>query len=310
MTTRYTHIGINNNAAEVVWKEVSFAFHSVRASHSTSPAKGSMEFANWDSGRLQVNAAFADVLRQNGFTTFESLMRYAGGEVAKHVIAERPTTRIELASANGPVVCFLKRHAPAKLKEYLKPLIRLRWPRLGAKPEWEALIQFHEVGIPTMTPVAWGQSRRESLLLTLAIEGCEKLSDWMRRTPRPITREQIAESRRIIREVAEVTRHMHQVGMHHQDLYAGHILLPVERSRGIHILDLGRVRRRRHLSRIWIVKDLAQLHYSTHWFTAADRLRFLRTYLGRPLQIEDRALIQWITQKAASIDRHSKKHGL
>lgn len=270
----------------------------------------SFTIADWDHGRLQVNAAYADVLKANNLTTFDSLMRYAGGEVAKHLIAERPTTRIELATPDGPLVCYLKRHAPAKLKEYLKPLIRLRWPRIGAEPEWKAIRRFHEVGIPTMTPVAWGQSGRESLLVTLAIEGCEKLSDWMRRTPRPATAEQVADVRRIIREVAEVTRKMHQAKMHHQDLYAGHILLPHDATRGIHILDLGRVRHCRHLAMIWIIKDLAQLHYSTGWFTAADRLRFLQTYLGRRLQSADRRFIRRILRKAASIGRHSRKHGL
>ena len=61
---------------------------------------------------------------------------------------------------------------------------------------------------------------------------------------------------------------------------------------------------------MWIVKDLAQLHYSTRWFTAADRLRFLTTYLGRPFKDEDRTLIRRILRKAASIRRHSRKHGL
>ena len=270
----------------------------------------SFTLLDWDSGRLQVNAAFADLLKRNGFTTFESLMRHTGGEVAKHLIAERPTTRIELTGPEGPVVCFLKRHAPAKLKEYLKPLIRLRWPRLGAQPEWEAIRHFHEVGIPTMTPVACGRRGRESLLVTLAIEGCEKLSDWMKRTPRPITPQQVADARRIIGEVAEITRKMHSAGLHHQDLYAGHILLPHDASRGIHILDLGRVRRCQRLGMIWIVKDLSQLHYSTPWFTAADRLRFLKTYLGRPLQAADRGLIRRILRKAKSIRKHSRKHGL
>lgn len=264
---------------------------------------------DWDSSRLQVNTAFTDLLRSNGLSTFESLMRYSGGEVAKHLIAERPTTRIELQGPHGPVICYLKRHAPAKLKEYLKPLIRLRWPRIGAQPEWDAICDFQEIGIPTMTPVACGRKGRESLLLTLAIEGCEKLSDWMKRTLRPINSEQVAAARRIICEVAAVVRKMHHAGLHHQDLYAGHILLPHDAARGVHLLDLGRVRRVRNLEMIWIVKDLAQLHYSARWFTMTDHLRFLQFYLGRPIQAADRTLIRRILRKAASIRQHSLKHG-
>ena len=278
------------------------------ATHPLDSAPITVE--TWDTGRLHVNTAFVPLLRSNGFTTFASLMNYSGGEVAKHLIAERPTTRIELNSSDGRVVCFLKRHAAARLKEYFKPLIRLRWPRIGAKPEWDAIAHFREAGIATMTPIAWGSHGRQSLLVTQAIDGCEKLSDWMHRVPRPTAPAQVAEIRRIIQEVAAVTRTMHQAGLHHQDLYAGHILLPADAARGIHLLDLGRVRRHRHLATFWIVKDLAQLHYSTPWFTRTDHLRFLITYLGRPLVPADRAFIQRILAKAARIRKHSRKHGL
>lgn len=264
----------------------------------------------WDSGQVCVNAHFADLLRINGLTTFESWMKFSGGQVAKHLIAERPTTRIELTAEQGPIVCFLKRHAPAKLKEYLKPLIRFRWPRLGAKPEWDAILRFGQLGIPTMTPVAWGQRGRESFLVTLAIEGCEKLADWMRRNPPATSPKQVREVRRILSELAALTRRMHQAGLHHQDYYAGHILLPQNAARGIHILDLGRVRHCNRLATIWIVKDLAQLNYSTPWFTLSDRLRFLRAYLGRSLQPTDRHLIRQVLRKTDSIRRHSQKHGL
>ncbi|MDB5387039.1 MAG: lipopolysaccharide kinase [Planctomycetaceae bacterium] len=269
----------------------------------------SLVTTDWDDRRLRVNQDFAELLRTHGLTTFESLMRYDGGEVAKHFIAERPTTRIVLQSNTGPVTLYLKRHAPAKLKEYLKPLIRLRWPRLGARPEWDAILRFQQLGIPTMTPVAIGQQGRESLLLTRAIEGCEKLSDWMSRVPRQLPQPELRSLREKIRELAETACKMHAAGLHHQDFYAGHILLPDDPRRGIHILDLGRVRQCRRLATLWVVKDLAQLHYSSWWFTNTDRLRFLKWYLGRPLRLQDRSLIRKIIRKASSIRRHSKKHG-
>jgi heptose I phosphotransferase len=270
----------------------------------------SLQTTDWDDGRLRVNRDFADILQAHGMTTFESLMRFDGGEVAKHLIAERPTTRIVLPSASGPVTLYLKRHAPAKLKEYIKPLVRLRWPRLGARPEWDAILRFRELGLATMTPVAVGRHGRESLLITLAIEGCEKVSDWMQRVPRPLDRDQLQHLRSRIHEVAMIARTMHAAGLHHQDFYAGHIFLPTDAHRSVHILDLGRVRHCHHLATVWIVKDLAQLDYSAWWFTVLDRMRFLKAYLVRRLQTSDRTLIQKILQKSASIRRHSQKHGL
>lgn len=265
---------------------------------------------DWDQGRLRVNRRFASLLQEHQLTTFESLFRYAGGEVAKHVIAERPTTRVTLKSGADEVVLYLKRHTPAKWKEYLKPLIRLRWPRLGARPEWDAILKFQELGIPTMVPVAVGQRGRESLLLTLAIEGCEKLSDWMKRHVKPVSPQDLVRIRLRIAELATLTRKMHGAGLHHQDFYAGHILLPHDHEEGIHILDLGRVRATRRLAQFWIIKDLAQLHYSTPWFTRADGIRFLQAYLGRSCTTADRFFIQKILRKSTRIARHSKKHGL
>lgn len=275
-----------------------------------NPRSDTLKTVDWDEGRLRVNLEFAEILNQNRLTTFDALMTLGGGLIAKHVIAERPTMCFVLQSDAGLVTWFLKRHAPARLKEYLKPLIRFRWPRLGARPEWDAILRFRELGIPTMTPVAIGQSGRQSFLVTVAIEGCEKLSDWMARTPHPVERSQLSKVRHWINDLARIARTMHHAGLHHQDFYAGHILLPNDPDQGIHILDLGRVRQCRRLSTIWIVKDLAQLHYSTGKFTLADRMRFLKAYLGRPLGPQDRAFIRRIVRKAASIARHSKKHKL
>ncbi|MGH7201974.1 MAG: lipopolysaccharide kinase InaA family protein, partial [Planctomycetaceae bacterium] len=78
----------------------------------------------------------------------------------------------------------------------------------------------------------------------------------------------------------------------------------------LHVIDLGRARRRRRLSRRWIVKDLAQLNYSAAGVTRADRLRFVRAYLGRPIREDDRRLLARIGRKTRAIARHSRKNRL
>ncbi len=138
------------------------------------------ELETWDDGRLIVNAAFAEMLKQHALTTFQSLMEFEGGEIAKNLLRQRVTTRFELPQKGGGTGAFyIKRHGPSPLKEYIKPLIRLRRPILGAANEWNAILRFHEVGISTMTPVAFGQSGPHSFLVTAAIENCIKLSDWV-----------------------------------------------------------------------------------------------------------------------------------
>jgi hypothetical protein len=165
-----------------------------------------------------------------------------------------------------------------------------------------------------MAPVALGESRGRSCLLTAAIEGCCKLSEWLTEQGGSLRNGQRQTWHQAITGVAEVARTMHSAGLHHQDFYLTHLMLPLgqnaERPREIHVLDLGRVRWHKRLSSRWIVKDLAQLDYSASRATRSDRLRFLATYFGRRPQNADRRLIRRILRKSQAIARHSLKNGL
>jgi heptose I phosphotransferase len=275
----------------------------------------SFAFDVWDGGRLTVNRDFSPLLIRNALTTFDSLMDYSAGQFAKNVLRERTTTRLELASSAGDrKVFFLKRHRRPPLVEYVKPWLRLQRPILGARNEWEAILRFHEVGIATMTPVALGESRGRSCLMTKAIEGCCKLSEWTQAQQGTLRNGQRETWHQAITGVAQVARTMHAAGLHHQDFYLTHLMLPLEEehehSRRIRVLDLGRVRWHRRLSSRWVVKDLGQLDYSASRATSSDRLRFLTTYFGRRLQKADRRLIRRILRKSRAIARHSAKNGL
>jgi heptose I phosphotransferase len=283
----------------------------------------SFELETWDDGKLIVNAQFAKPLQKHGLDSFQSLMEYEGGQIAKNLLSQRVTTRFELpAPAGGSQGFYIKRHGPSPMKEYIKPLIRLRRPILGAENEWNAILRFHELGIPTMTPVAFGQSGTSSFLVTAAIENCIKLSDWVEsRFPesladRPmqtseVPAETLAQSHALANRVANIARTMHQAGLHHQDFYLTHLLVP---QRNLHsqmyLIDLGRVRQRRRLRKHWIIKDLAQLHYSSRRLPGDTWQRFLHSYFQRSLNSRDAALIRQITQKSQAIARHSQKNRL
>ena len=292
----------------------------------------SFEFESFDGGRLTLNRAFVDVFDSHGMLTFDALMNHSGGSVAKNLLRERTTTRFELtaheadASPEGPTCCasrvrsrsertpfafYIKRHSPPPMKEYLKPLLRLTWPILGARNEWNALLRFHAAGIATMVPGALGESRGHSFLVTQAIEGCDKLSHWMDAHLVQPRVEDLRTARGLIAEIATIARTMHGEGMHHQDFYLTHLLAPKDDVRaGLYVIDLGRVRRHAQLSRRWIVKDLAQLNYSATHATPADRLRFMTAYLGRPVDAADRPLIRRVLRKSSAIARHSRKNRL
>jgi heptose I phosphotransferase len=282
------------------------------------------ELETWDHGRLVVNRVFANLLRRQHWTTFAMIWsRTAEAAIAKKLRTDRITLRFTLDDSGRERVFYIKRHSRSALKEYIKPLLQFRWPILGARNEWNALLAFHEAGLPTMIPVACGAQGTNSFLITEALEDCTKLSELQspnvggNSTESDVLTPQTGQFRRsLVKSVAHVTQQMHRAGLHHQDYYLGHLLLPNPVVAGesaadrIYVIDLGRVRKQQPLSTRWIVKDLAQLNYSARDVRPTDRLRFLRAYLGHKISPSDKKLIARIAVKTANIARHTKKNSL
>lgn len=279
------------------------------------------ELNHWDGGKLVVNQTFSNLLRRHHWTTFAVIWsRTAEAAIAKKLRTDRVTLRFTLDDAGRERAFYIKRHGPSSLKEYIKPLLSLRWPILGAKNEWNALLNFHEAGLPTMTPVAMGQDGSDSFLITEALENCTKLSELempsFEATHAAAGVVRGPHRRSLVTGIARMTQRMHEAGLHHQDYYLGHLLLPNPAAKGesppdrIYVIDLGRVRKQRPLSKRWIVKDLAQLNYSAQDSSATERIRFLREYLGRRISPADKRLIASIAAKTSAIARHSRKNSL
>ncbi|MFH5805635.1 lipopolysaccharide core heptose(I) kinase RfaP [Alienimonas sp. DA493] len=296
-----------------------------RTAPEATAAGSTIRTERWDDGRLTVNAACADWLRGEGLTTCAAFDRLEPTEVARQV-KRRVTARFEFPAsdadgdAGGVRAFYIKRHGRDPLSEYVKPLFRLTKPVLGARPEWEAMLRFHAVGLPTMTPVAFGETgpigNRRSFVMTEALEDRERVDHWLNDRRGDRSPETTARRRALVAEVARLARSLHAAGMHHQDLYLCHWLLPPAAGSGPgepgvpSIIDLGRVRVHGTLPERWRVKDLAQLYYSADAVPRGDCLRFLRAYLGRPLGPADRSLVQRIRRKAAAIGRHTERNDL
>ena len=265
------------------------------------------ELDKLDSGRVVINHAFRQLFEEQGWTDFAAIWsQTADAAVAKKLRTDRITLRFSLNHQGDQRHFYIKRHGRSSWKEYLKPLLRLTWPILGARNEWNAILAFHAIGLPTMTPVAFGESGSQSFLITESLENCQKLSQLQFDTTSP---SQTAVRARFIRQIAQLTRKMHGAGMHHQDFYLGHLLQSQAHLDRIYIIDLGRVRKHQRLSARWIIKDLAQLDFSAD-ATPFEQVRFLRDYLGRPLTPDDRRLMARIQSKKTAISRHSRKNRL
>lgn len=184
---------------------------------------------------------------------------------------------------------FLKLHRGIGWAEIFKNLVQLRLPVVGAENEWRAIHFLQQLGVGTMTSVAYGKrgcnpAQQLSFLVTEELSDTVSLEDYCEPWPRqpPGGREK----RLLIEAVAGAARAMHENGMNHRDFYICHFLLARDWDRksapALSLIDLHRAQLRTKTPRRWLVKDLAALYFSAAdiGLTQRDILRFLRVYSG------------------------------
>lgn len=239
------------------------------------------------------------------------------GQVYRELEGRR-TLRTEVAGRGY----FVKIHRGVGWREIVKNLLSARLPVLGAGQEWRAIQRLHEVGVPTMTAVAYGErgsnpAAQHSFIVTEELAPTISLEDfsldWPQTPPPP------ALKRALIGEVARMTAGMHRAGINHRDCYICHFLLhtdtPVTAANfRLSVIDLHRAQSRRAVPRRWRNKDLAGLYFSALniGLTQRDKLRFLRSYFQQPLRqilADEAALLAWLERRADKLlARYARKY--
>ena len=231
------------------------------------------------------------------------------GEVFRELEARR-TLRCEVEGR----AFFVKIHRGVGWFEIVENLVRGRVPVLGAHNEYAAIRRLEELGVATMTPVAFGERRanpatRRSFIITEALAPTVALDEHCRswRDNPPDARWRHA----VIARVADMARRMHAGGMNHRDFYLVHFLLhlepaPTPENFRLSLIDLHRAQLRAATPRRWRDKDLAALHFASleAGLSDRDRLRFLRTYFGRPLRDiarDEAALLAFLQREGARL---------
>ncbi len=239
------------------------------------------------------------------------------GQVYRELEGRR-TLRTEVAGRGY----FVKIHRGIGWGEIAKNLLTAKAPVLGAGQEWRAIQRLHEVGVPTMTAVAYGErganpASQHSFIITEELAPTVSLEDftanWLEQPPAP------ALKRALIAEVARMAGTMHRAGVNHRDFYICHFLLhtdkPVTASDfRLSLIDLHRAQVRTTTPSRWRNKDLAGLYFSAIeiGLTRGDKLRFLREYFQRPLReiLRDEAtLLSWLEGKAERLYRRKQRYG-
>jgi len=217
---------------------------------------------------------------------------------------------------------FVKIHRGIGWGEIVKNLSTAKLPVLGAGQEWRAIQRLHQVGVPTMTAVAYGErgsnpATQHSFIITEELAPTVSLedfsADWSQNPPDPELK------RALIDEVARMTGTMHRAGVNHRDCYICHFLLHTDRpvradDFRLSVIDLHRAQVRNETPRRWRDKDLAGLYFSALGIglTQRDTLRFLKVYFQRPLReiLRDEAqLLARLQRKAARLLARKKRYG-
>ncbi|HBS81439.1 MAG: lipopolysaccharide core heptose(I) kinase RfaP [Pseudomonas sp.] len=217
---------------------------------------------------------------------------------------------------------FVKIHRGIGWGEIVKNLSTAKLPVLGAGQEWRAIQRLHDVGVPTMTAVAYGErgsnpATQHSFIITEELAPTVSLedysADWLSNPPDPRLK------RALIAEVARMTGTMHRAGVNHRDCYICHFLLHTDRPLTadgfrLSLIDLHRAQTRSNTPRRWRDKDLAGLYFSALGIglTQRDKLRFLQVYFQRPLREvlrEEASLLSWLQRKSEKLQsRFQRKY--
>jgi heptose I phosphotransferase len=217
---------------------------------------------------------------------------------------------------------FVKIHRGIGWGEIFKNLLTAKLPVLGAGQEWQALERLHEVGVPTMTAVAYGErgsnpADQHSFIVTEELAPTVSLEDfsidWVKQPPEPRLK------RALIAEVARMTGMMHRAGVNHRDCYICHFLLHTDKpvtadDLKLSVIDLHRAQTRPAITRRWRNKDLAALYFSALdiGLTRRDKLRFLKGYFQQPLRqiLRDEApLLARLEGKASKLYERKQRYG-
>jgi len=175
---------------------------------------------------------------------------------------------------------FAKCHSGIGWREILKNLIQFKLPVISAKTEERAIERANNLGVKTPEVAGFSQqgfnpAKIKSFIITRELRDMPSLEE----TFPTVASERFA----VIKNIAKISRNLHQGNMVHRDLYLCHFLRD---EKDLYLIDLHRAKFIRFRKQRWILNDLAKLYFScmSMPFNQRDVLRFLKAYYEAPLR--------------------------
>jgi hypothetical protein len=239
-----------------------------------------------------------------------------------HAKQGRSTGRLVLENAGKTLAVYLKRHYRLP---WWQGLLATLWPGGDWSPalqEYRRLQWAHAQGLPVPRVVAAGEylkplGRLQSFLAVEELTGMLPLHQALPQASRqldPFTFRRWKTG--LVREMARLTRFLHERRFFHKDLYLCHFYIPgadtgvVPPWPGrVHMIDFHRLGHHRLTAPWWLIKDLGQLLYSSdvEGVDVRDRLRFWRYYLEPGRRRAARWLTWCVCLKGARYRNHNAK---
>ncbi len=208
--------------------------------------------------------------------------------------------RVELErSDGGREAVFLKRQENHTRRT-------LRHPFRG-EPTFEGEMRniqaLQRAGVPSLEPVYYGQRKVKgvwrAILVTRELKGFEPLNQWMRDWLEAGWANSVQQRRALIPEVSTVVRRLHDHRLVHNALHPKHLFIrfPEEGRPEVRLIDLEKMRFAPSPRRA-AQRDLDSLNRRARHWSTADRLRFLKGYLGvSRLDSEGRGLWRYLAER-------------
>jgi heptosyltransferase-2 len=263
-----------------------------------------------------VDQSYEQDFRSLGLTSINSVFSFDGGQnLTKNNLADY-RTRIRFQISTPPKSIFLKRYEHPPLDIQLDRWLCNHSLITCGLFEAEAAKSLNAAGINTAKLIAYGWQtdllfENKSFVITEQVPHAnsleQKLPDYFDGPP---TAENLSKRRQFISKLAQLIKNFHDLGFRHRDLYLCHIFC--DDKERFTLIDLARTFQPWLLGQRFLIKDIAQLHYSApaKYFGRTDRLRFYKTYCGRKkLTAADKSFIRQVIDKANTMARHDKKHG-
>jgi hypothetical protein len=261
-----------------------------------------------------VDADYQNLLSQVGLDSIETVFGFQQGENLSKSNLAPWRQRIRLQLPNGEFA-YLKRYVNSpkfiQLRAWFQHGRRAFLSRFDQGPVQP--LQRVNVNIPRTLAYGgqWGGLfEQRSFILTLELPGAESLERKLPLCFSSDSSESQKKRKAFIQQLADFIRRFHDTGFRHRDLYLSHIFYSDEGV--LSLIDLHRCFRPKILKQRYLVKDLAELHYSCdgHVLSRADRIRFYRAYQKiNKLTPADKVSIARIHDKALQIARHDRRHG-